>query len=76
MTTTHHIPASQLHPGDIVLTPNGDRWFAAFDVSGPAGNRRHHLGVVRVWTAISDQDNGQPATRDFDPTTGLHVQRP
>lgn len=66
---TINITASQLHPGDIVLTPTGERWFAAFDVDHTRG------GTVRTWTAQRDQDNGQPDTRDFAPATGLTVQR-
>jgi hypothetical protein len=65
--------ADQLIPGDIVLhTATGDRWFAAFDVSTPAGPGD---GNVRVWTAVTDQDNGQPETIDLTPAAAILISR-
>lgn len=76
MTTTHttrtEITANQLRPGDIALTTTGARWFAAFDVSTPAGPGD---GDVRVWTAQRDQDNGTAPVIDLNPTATLHVER-
>jgi hypothetical protein len=71
-TDTRTITAAGLRPGDIVLCADGTRWFAAFDVSTPAGPGD---GDVRVWTAITDQDNGMPATLDIFPTCPLTVSR-
>ena len=68
-TTRQPITASQLLPGDVVLTGTGARWFAAFDVDHSRG------GDVRVWTSVADQDLGEPAVRVFSPTTGLDVDR-
>lgn len=58
MLTLTRIKATDLVPGTIVRDETGARLFAAFDVDwhGPA-----EAPVVRIWTAIRDQDAGQPA---------------
>ena len=69
---TIEITAGELHPGDVVLHKDNTRWFAAFDVSAPAGPGD---GGVRVWTAIADQEAGEPPVRDLDPNVVLVVSR-
>lgn len=66
--------AADLRHGDVVLTPEGSRWFAAFDLSvevapgfGPV--------LVRVWTAADDQDHGVPGLLTFDPAQPFTVAR-
>ena len=69
-TRQHYLTADQLQPGDVVLhVATKARWFAAFDVDHSQG------GTVRTWTAMSDQANGEPRTRDFSPATALLIER-
>lgn len=48
--------AADLRPGMIVTDDHGVRRFAAFDVDAHPDID----SMMRVWTAISDQDAGQP----------------
>lgn len=69
----HYITANKLIPGDIALwTVDQTRWFGTFDVSIPAGPDD---GDVRVWTTVSDQERGHPATIDLNPLAALLIAR-
>jgi hypothetical protein len=69
----HYLTADQLRPGDIVLhVESKDRWFAAFDVSAPAGPGD---GDVRVWTAVTDQTKGVAEVIDLAPKAAILIAR-
>lgn len=59
------IAVEDLRRGDVVVTPEGVRCYAAFDLEVLAS------GDVRVWTAVSDQDAGRP--RDLTLHAGTTV---
>ena len=69
--TTALITAAELRRGDVVLTEDGSRAYAAFDLSDTDGT-----GDVQVWTALEDQAAGQPAQVTHKGTDALTVARP
>ncbi|GAB4083297.1 hypothetical protein G3R41_21490 [Modestobacter muralis] len=69
--TTLRITAAELRRGDVVLTEDGARAYAAFDLSDTDGT-----GDVAVWTALADQAAGQPAQVTHKSTDALTVARP
>lgn len=69
--TPTRITAAELVPGDIVLTPAGERAYAAYDVD--VDTTRGH---VTVWTAVRDQEQGQPERLTLTVQQYLTVARP
>ena len=65
------ITAAELRRGDVVLTEDGSRAYAAYDLSDTDGT-----GDVAVWTALVDQAAGQPAQVTHKGTDALTVARP
>lgn len=51
------VSAEGLRPGDVRTTEDGTRMWAAFDTQVLEDS-----GMVKVWTAVSDQDRGVPDT--------------
>jgi len=70
-TSTVRITAAELRRGDVVLTEDGSRAYAAFDLSDTDGT-----GDVTVWTALADQAAGQPAQVTHEGSDALTVARP
>lgn len=69
--TTVQITAAELRRGDVVLTEDGSRAYAAFDLSNDEST-----GDVQVWTALADQAAGQPAQVTHKGSDALTVARP
>ena len=69
--TTAQITAAELRRGDVVLTEDGSRAYAAFDLSNDEST-----GDVQVWTALADQAAGQPAQVTHKGSDALTVARP
>jgi hypothetical protein len=69
------IPARDLRPGMIVLTEDGFRRFAAFDVDVQHTDQAEAL-TVTVWTAVSDQDRGVDPVLALDPAEEVTVGEP
>ena len=70
-----HAPIEQttvgtLAMGDVVVTITGDRRYAAFDVD-------HNLadGRTSIWTALRDQEAGQPRHLTLESATTIYVIR-
>ena len=68
---TVQITAAELRRGDVVLTEDGSRAYAAFDLSDTDAT-----GDVTVWTALEDQAAGRPAQVTHKGTDVLTVARP
>lgn len=68
---TRTITAAELTRGTIVLTEDGERWFAAFDLFQEQGVDHDETAV---WTAVPDQDRGVARMLTFPMTEVLTVR--
>jgi len=68
------ITAAELQRGDVVLAADGSRAYAAFDLREEPNE--DGTSDVHVWTALADQEAGQPEWIQLKSTDDLMVQRP
>lgn len=65
--TPELIDAAELRRGDVILDHSGERLFAAFDLE-------HQGDAVTIWTAIPDQEAGQPPRLTLPATMRLALR--
>jgi hypothetical protein len=66
-TTIARIAAADLRHGDVIVNEAGERQYAAFDLTRRAE-------YVAVYTAVRDQDAGQPRRIDLKPDTVVLIE--